>query len=712
MKRNCISNLLLVVIAFSAIEVVAEPIDIGFRRELFVDDFLIERMDNVALRLHHPVAREVAVTTDAPWEGNISCYVTVFQDGPMCRMYYRGANYDVETKTYGGERVCYAESPDGIHWEKPALGLFDYEGSKENNIVWEGPGIHNFSPFLDTNPACAPESRYKALVSSEEERGLLALQSADAIHWSVMQDKPVITEGAFDSQNLGFWDAVRGEYVEFHRGFKDGVRAIMTSTSQDFIHWTPPVWLDYGDTPDDHLYTNATIAYPRAPHIFMAFPKRFVPSRTGAVHPLPGVSDGVFMTSRDGRQWNRWREAFIRPGLQPSRWVNRNNMTAWGMLETAPSLPGTPPELSLYTTEGYYVGPCHVRRHSMRPDGFVSVHGGAEQGEFVTKVLTFQDDPGSTVPETPSIRTRKIVDGIRGKGALAIDEPLHFALPGTRDLGKEATFAAQVRGVPKGHRRLFSAYDGGGVAVTQGEMWFDFDSSGEGVGIRFCANGTMISVPSEKLGDWSDGPARHLAATWEDGRMCIYVDGVLAAEGGEAGGGPLSFLHGDVQFGEDYAPAAQANEPFIGHVDDIAVLPVALDAAAIMRMAKEGATALGEAGKGGILLDFEGNDAAKIRNAWNTTQTLPLPGYQPPVHTRLLLNVSTSAFGSVRCELIGADGAPLPGFSLEDCDEIFGDSLALPVTWRSRSELLPLSETPLRIRFVLQDADLYAMKFE
>lgn len=378
--------------AVLAVNAAAAPLDIGSRLEPMVDDFLIEQMDGVALRLHQPVPREIAITYDMPWEGNTSCYVTVFKDDDRYRMYFRGSNYNVAEKTYDKEKVCYAESTDGITWTRPELGIVDFKGSKSNNIVWNGTGSHNFAPFKDTNPNCPPEARYKALAGGKE-KGLVAFTSPDAIHWTLVSEDPVITEGAFDSQNLAFYDNVRGRYVDFHRGFKDGVRHIMTCTSDDFLNWTEPVWVDFGDTPDEHLYTNATVAYPRAPHIFMAFPKRFMPDRQTAAHPVQGVSDGVFMTSRDGLRWNRWREGFIRPGAQDSRWVNRNNMIAWGMILTPGSLPDTPDEISLYATEGYYVGPCHLRRFTIRQDGFVSAHAGGSEGSFVTKELVFADDP-------------------------------------------------------------------------------------------------------------------------------------------------------------------------------------------------------------------------------------------------------------------------------------------------------------------------------
>lgn len=399
--RVCARGVSMLALIFAAGSSAAadEPIAIGTRLEPFVDDFLIESMDGVSLELQHPIPREQSIVFDAPWEGNTSCYVTVMHDGPLYRMYYRASNFDLITKESSGQRVCYAESVDGIHWSKPDLGLFEYDGSTANNIIWTGVGVHNFVPFKDANPKAAPEARYKAVGSGEDKARLVPFQSSDGIHWSLIQEEPVITEGAFDSQNLAFYDTHRQRYVEFHRGFKNRVRDIMTSTSDDFIHWTEPEYVDYGDTPPEHLYTNAIRPYFRAPHIFVGFPKRFVPSRDLKIHVHPGVSDAVFMTSRDGFHWRRWQEAVIRPGLQPSRWVNRNNMTAWSAVRTKNAIPGLPDEISVWTTEGYYVGPCALRRFTFRMDGFVSVHATGTTGEFTTKPLTFEDGPGPASPE-------------------------------------------------------------------------------------------------------------------------------------------------------------------------------------------------------------------------------------------------------------------------------------------------------------------------
>ena len=389
MRFNAIFLMTVVMISAAAARA-DEPINIGSRLEPLVDDYLIDNCQRATLTLHKPAAREVAIVHDAPWEGCTCCYHTVFQDGDLYRMYYRGSHWIGKGKETHKQVVCYAESRDGIHWVKPELGIVEFEGSTKNSIVWDGVGSHNFAPFKDNNPACNPQQKYKAMGSG---KGLFAFASPDAIHWEMMSEKPVITKGAFDSQNLAFWDSERGRYVDFHRDFRKGVRDILTCTSSDFLNWTKPAWLEYPGVPTEHLYTNQIAPYYRAPHIFLGFPKRYMPSRNPSKHSAQGVSDGVFMTSRDGLNFHRWTEAIIRPGLQKERWVHRNNMTAWGILVTKSDMPAVPDELSIYATEGYYTGnDCRLRRYTFRIDGFVSVNAPLAGGEIVTKPLLFSGD--------------------------------------------------------------------------------------------------------------------------------------------------------------------------------------------------------------------------------------------------------------------------------------------------------------------------------
>ena len=399
-----------------------KPIAIGSRRELFVDDALIGSLRDARRVLHHPTARELAIVHDSPWEGAGSAYHSVIRDGELYRLYYRGSKLNVEDGKLltGPEVYCYAESRDGIKFEKPALGLHEHGDSKQNNIIWTGVGTHNFAPFLDARPDCPPASRYKALGGLANEGGLFAFHSADGVRWSLLNEKPVVTEGAFDSQNLAFWDATAGVYRAYFRTFTAGVttgkvwkpegfRAIRTATSRDFLKWENEADLVYKDSPPEHLYTNQIAPYFRAPQLLIGFPARYVErgwsesmralpelekrEQRAAAHLRYGtaLSEGLVMASRDGVHFERWNEAFLRPGPErPSTWLYGHQFIAWHAVETASSLPDAPPEMSIYAAEGSWHGKGNaLRRYTLRLDGFVSVQAPLSGGELVTKSMIF-----------------------------------------------------------------------------------------------------------------------------------------------------------------------------------------------------------------------------------------------------------------------------------------------------------------------------------
>ena len=402
-----------------------EPYSIGSRLELFVDGFLIDALDGAQRRLRHPVSRE-AVWQDTNqvngqvW-GGANRSVTVFRDGDIYRMYYRdwarSSDAVIVPGAVGDDDIvcCYAESTDGIHWTRPVLHLFQTGDLKTNNIVWAGTGGANFAVFKDANPDCSPDARYKAvgriMLQSDPSPpqpdatgynwlpgiGLLAYQSPDGIHWSLMQQERIIKKGEFDSYNVAFWDAHRGQYVAFIRVWMpDGtrIRSVATLTSQDFLNWSdPPQWLEYGGLPAEHLYDNNITVYPRAPHLFLGLPMRLVGGRVKVPgNPLPdehAIDDTVLMSSRDGLHFDRWREAFIRPGPLPGFWWNENICPAWGIVATASHLEGAPDELSFYVNEYYASERSNLRRYTMRRDGFVSLYAGADGGEILTRPLLF-----------------------------------------------------------------------------------------------------------------------------------------------------------------------------------------------------------------------------------------------------------------------------------------------------------------------------------
>ena len=348
---------------------------IGSRVEPFIDRYLLERVDGLALKMHAP---QLAPASPTPIRGH---YVTVIKDGESYRAYYR--DYVAGYKgPYGegnpGEITCYAESRDGHHWGYPRLGIHDVHGTDGNNVILadEAPFSHNFSPFLDTRPGVPNHERFKALagIHGGGNGGLFAFVSRDGIRWKRIGERAVVTskDRAFDSQNVAFWSEAEGRYACYYRTWDTPhgqLRTITRVTSSDFIHWSSPAPMN-PNVPGEHLYTSSTHPYFRAPHVYVALPTRFLPE-------CGGTTDIMLMTSRGGASYDRlFMEALIRPGLEPDRWGNRANYAAQNVVPTGPD------EMSIYLAPG-------GRRYVLRTDGFVSVNAGYGGGEMVTKALEF-----------------------------------------------------------------------------------------------------------------------------------------------------------------------------------------------------------------------------------------------------------------------------------------------------------------------------------
>ncbi|MDH5604837.1 MAG: hypothetical protein OEY51_12895 [Cyclobacteriaceae bacterium] len=397
--------LVAIILLFSFLSLVKQSpvifIDTGVR-ELFIDHFLIDTLLNTELVLHSPRDEGPVLFFDKPWEGPFSAYVTVIRDDSLFRLYYRGlpeARADGTIK----ETTCYAESIDGIRWSKPSLKLFTIDGSIENNVILavDAPFSHNFSPFLDTNPNALKNEKFKALAGTSNT-GLFMFYSHDGIHWKKEDKAPVFTKGIFDSQNVAFWSAREERYLCYFRSWTgdgySGVRTVSRTTSADFHHWSDPEKMTFGGTPMEHLYTNQTHAYFRAPQIYIALAARFMPNRQVLTEEealkvnanpdyFKDCSDVVLLTSRGGNEYDRtFMESYIRPGIGLQNWVSRSNYPALNVVQTGPS------EMSLYVNQNYAQPTAHLRRYSLRVDGFSSLQAGYKGGEMVTKVLTFKGE--------------------------------------------------------------------------------------------------------------------------------------------------------------------------------------------------------------------------------------------------------------------------------------------------------------------------------
>ena len=375
--------------------------DIGSRLELMVDDYLIERLTGTRLQLQTP---QKVPRAKSPLLG---AYTTVIKDGDIFRATFRTNNPSFHGKHYDGDpgvMTCYAESADGHEWTFPELGLVEVAGSRANNVILnETPVCHTFSAFLDTRPGIPSDERFKALAGLHDEAvavtrktdptaiapgikgGLYAYASPDAIHWRKISPEPVIPSSAagefgFDSQNVSFWSEPEQCYVCYFREWfmSDGAsfawtpalkRSIGRVTSADFRNWSPTQSMRPNE-PDEHLYTNQTHPYFRAPHIYIATPTRFMANRGES-------TDIMFMTARGSAPYSRlFKEAFLRPGPDPARWGNRANYVALNVVPTSPT------EMSIYHDHS-------GDRYVLRTDGFAAVNAPLAGGEMATRPLRF-----------------------------------------------------------------------------------------------------------------------------------------------------------------------------------------------------------------------------------------------------------------------------------------------------------------------------------
>ncbi|HET6572299.1 MAG TPA: hypothetical protein VFG68_01765 [Fimbriiglobus sp.] len=386
--------LLALILCPSALHADDKPIELGSRRELFVDRYLIDKLDGVSLRLETPRDEGIVLKFDKPWEGPFCAYCTVLRDGGEYRVYYRGSAGGKDGSPT--EVTCVAFSKDGVAWTKPELGLYEVHGTKANNVVLAGlpPFSHNFCPTIDTRPGVPKDERYKALAGISKS-GLVAFASADGMRWRKLREEPVITKGAFDSQNVPFWSDAEQCYLCYFRVFVNRTRRIARSTSKDFLTWTEPVLMGYGDGPVEQLYTNQTHPYFRAPHLYVGVAARFMPGRqvltaeqAKAIRVNPkyfhDCSDGVLITTRGGDKYDRtFPEGFLTPGIGLENWVSRTNYPALNVVPTGPA------EMSLYANQNYGQPTSHLRRYSLRMDGFAAAVAPYTGGELVTKPLTF-----------------------------------------------------------------------------------------------------------------------------------------------------------------------------------------------------------------------------------------------------------------------------------------------------------------------------------
>jgi len=407
------------------------------------DEYVADRArTNAVLSVNQPERAGSVFVCDAPWEGDCDFFNIVKDDG-LYRMYYilKGPLFK---GVYPGLMIGYAESKDGLHWVKPPLGIYEYNGSRDNNILL-GPDskeldyeCNGLFVMKDPNPDCEKDAKYKALMNyySNGRYNLRCLASEDGIHfreWRMIADQ---TTYAFDTLNVLSWDSQTKKYHCYIRTIhtkkknavypdsnfaeEGGIRAVSVMESSDFVTWSEPVALDFSGKDDYPLYCACVSPYLYDDRYMIGFPVRYVERKawTDNFDQLCGrefrikrmenviengeptlrhgtaITDCVFMFSRDHYHWYRFDEACLTPGPeQPYKWVYGDCYAAVGMIETPARFELEPNELSLYV-EMYNWGnrPTELMRYVYRKDGFASYKAGYEAKTFQTKPFEMEGE--------------------------------------------------------------------------------------------------------------------------------------------------------------------------------------------------------------------------------------------------------------------------------------------------------------------------------
>ncbi len=377
---------------------------VGTHKQLFIDDAFFDDAENVDIRLH-PATKtgEKVLQREYPWESATLNWFNVIQDQGVVdtqakyRMWYEC--YDIDGWPTGDDTsFCYAESRDGVNWTKPNLGLFEYQGSTDNNILFRQIGsgagvsrVHGTGVFID--PTAPPAERYKAFsqgVWSDRSppHRIAGMYSADGISWT-RYSQPVCEVFA-DSQYSGFWDADLRQYVLYGRTSYNG-RAVGRSASSSATNFSPlqtVLYADANDPYDSDIYNPAALKYPGAANAYFMLPSLY--------QHIPDTLDIRLAVSRDGVNWTYPQQdtAFIPLGAEGD-FDSKTLYMGQGILQSGDEMwlyySGSP-----LTHNGHDLDdlvnaeqPRAYSRVVVKKDRFVSAEAGPEGGWFVTPPLTF-----------------------------------------------------------------------------------------------------------------------------------------------------------------------------------------------------------------------------------------------------------------------------------------------------------------------------------
>ncbi len=366
----------------------------------------------VELRTYAPTVHpDPILVPEKAWEGHlISSWSTVFEDEGVFKMYYEGCHRpdahlgkDIQKQV---SQVCLAESVDGIHWERPKLGIIPFGKHTDTNIVFKGyeaAGIGPHGATIIKDPNGTDEERYKMIFGTVNEekrtRHLRGATSPDGLHWVPIED-PLIYH-ACDTQSVLAWDADEGFYRIYTRGYRNQSeltegrhvwperRTIDHVRSEDFRVWSKPMpclVTEPTDPPGWDFYSSSYTKWPGAQDAHLMFPNLF---RRDTEQMETSLA-----ISRDGNLWQRPIKGALIPSGPPGSGGQGGNLTGQGLIEAKPGewtqylqvRPVTHIE-PFYTKDEPWRG--GLWRATIREDGYMAVETDT-RGEFWTVVFEFE----------------------------------------------------------------------------------------------------------------------------------------------------------------------------------------------------------------------------------------------------------------------------------------------------------------------------------
>jgi len=364
--------------------------------QLFVDDYLVAAKNHV-VRTYHPFEKyrgNPIMLGDKPWEGgDIYLYGTILptKDGSGYRMWYQTIPGGDEVSS-----VLYATSKDGIHWDKPNLGIHERKGSTDNNIVFPDKGGSFMASVMHTPWDPDPQRRYKLMRFGKG--GWAAACSADGIHWTDLPGNPVC-KGGGDSAQFA-WDPLMKRYLGYGKVIRhvDGMRrrCVGFAATRELAKWPKLEVVMAPDTFDDrwasgvertHFYGVSAFAY-ESMYIGLLWIFRATDPEGYLVGPL----FVELVTSHDGVHWRR--EEGERPPIlalgKPGTWDD-------GMILTPnhPLVEGDTIRLYYGGFDEEHSCPMHgkIGLATLRKDGFASLDAGDKPGEILTKRIRGTSGP-------------------------------------------------------------------------------------------------------------------------------------------------------------------------------------------------------------------------------------------------------------------------------------------------------------------------------